>query len=131
MTKLIRPILPGFLLIILAASALAETKVPVPTQGSIQGTIIEKRGYVMAGLPVIARNIVTGAEYQTTSRAGAGPSAERRDGFDALRHIGLVTDANADFSFDNLEPGRYLIASECEGVDHIIGAVVFEPGKTA
>jgi cellulose synthase/poly-beta-1,6-N-acetylglucosamine synthase-like glycosyltransferase len=131
MTKLIRPILPGFLLIILAASALAETKVPVPTQGSIQGTIIEKRGYVMAGLPVIARNIVTGAEYQTTSRAGAGPFAERRDGFDALRHIGLVTDANADFSFDNLEPGRYLIASECEGVDHIIGAVVVEPGKTA
>jgi len=131
MTKLIRPILPGFLLIILAASALAETKVPVPTQGSIQGTIIEKRGYVMAGLPVIARNIVTGAEYQTTSRAGAGPSAERRDGFDALRHIGLVTDANADFAFDNLEPGRYLIASECEGVDHIIGAVVVEPGKTA
>jgi len=131
MTKLIRPILPGFLLIILAASALAETKVPVPTQGSIQGTIIEKRGYVMAGLPVIARNIVTGAEYQTTSRAGAGPSAERRDGFDALRHIGLVTDANADFSFENLEPGRYLIASECEGVDHIIGAVVVEPGKTA
>ncbi|HZM89965.1 MAG TPA: glycosyltransferase [Blastocatellia bacterium] len=131
MTKLIRPILPGFLLIILAASALAETKVPVPTQGSIQGTIIEKRGYVMAGLPVIARNIVTGTEYQTTSRAGAGPSAERRDGFDALRHIGLVTDANADFSFENLEPGRYLIASECEGVDHIIGAVVVEPGKTA
>ena len=129
MKKIFRPSIPGFLILILAAAALAENK--APAYGSIQGTIIEKRGYVMAGLTVTARNVATGAEYQTTSRAGANATAERRDGFDSLRQSGLLTDANADFSFDNLEAGRYLITSECEGVDQIIGLAIVEPGKSS
>ncbi len=125
MIKLLRPALLGMLFFALAGLTHAEK------QASIQGTIVEKRGYVMAGLTVTARNTATGAEYQTTSRAGAGSSTERRDGFDALRQLGLITDANADFSFDNLEPGRYVIASECPGVDRILGSAVVEAGKTA
>ena len=125
MIKLLKPTLFGILLCVLAGPA------PAQSQASIQGTIIEKRGYVMAGLTVTARNIATGAEHQTTSRAGAAASRERRDGFDSLRQIGLLTDANADFSFDSLEPGRYVIASECPGVDRILGFAVVEAGKTA
>jgi hypothetical protein len=128
MTNVFRLTLPGILSIICAASALAANK--PPSQGSIQGTIVEKRGYVMAGLTVTARNIATGVEYQTTSRAGADASAERRDGFDALRQIGLLTDATGDFSFENLDPGRYLLASECQGVDRILGSAIVEAGKT-
>lgn len=129
MTNLIRPILPAIIIVVLAASALAGSQTSV--RGSIKGTIIDNRGYVMAGLTVIARNVATGVEYQTKSVAGAGPSVVRRDGFDALRQIGLLTDANGDFSFDNLEPGRYLITSECQGVDRIIGSGKVEAGKTA
>jgi cellulose synthase/poly-beta-1,6-N-acetylglucosamine synthase-like glycosyltransferase len=127
MTNLLRPILPGIVVIVLAASALAGSQAPV--NGSIKGTIIEKRGYVMAGLTVIARNVANGVEYQTTSVAGAGPSVLRRDGFDALRQIGVLTDANGDFTFDSLEPGRYLVTSECQGVDRIIGSAQVEAGK--
>jgi len=125
MIKLLRPTLLGLLLFVLAGPANAEN------QASIQGTIVEKRGYVMAGLTVRARNIATGAEYQTTSRAGAGAPTESRDGFDSLRQLGVITDASADFSFDNLEPGRYVLASECPGVERILGSAVVEAGKTA
>lgn len=128
MTNLLRPILPGIVVIILAASALAGSQASV--KGSIKGTIIENRGYVMAGLTVIARNVATGVEYQTTSVAGAGPSALRRDGFDALRQVGLLTDANGEFTFESLEPGRYRVTSECQGVDRIIGSARVEAGKT-
>jgi cellulose synthase/poly-beta-1,6-N-acetylglucosamine synthase-like glycosyltransferase len=120
-----RPALLGILLLVLAAPARSES------QASIQGTIVEKRGYVMAGLTVTARNVATGAEYQTTSKAGANATAERRDGFDSLRQVGVITDANADFSFDGLEPGRYVITSECPGVERIIGSALVERGKTA
>jgi len=124
MIKLLRPTLLGMLLLVLAGLTHAENK------ASIQGTIVEKRGYVMAGLTVTARNASTGTEYQATSRPGAGSAAERRDGFDSLRQLGVITDANADFSFYNLEPGRYVIASECPGVDRILGSVAVEGGKT-
>ena len=61
MISLLRPALPGVLLIALAASALAESRA-TSKGGSIQGTIVDKRGYVMAGLTVTARNAATGAE---------------------------------------------------------------------
>src|SRR6185503_12564319 len=120
MTNLLRSTLPAILLMILAASGLAENA--AKSKGSILGTIVDKRGYVMAGLTVTARHVSSGAEYQTTSRPGAAAFAERRDGFDSLRQIGVLTDANGDFSFENLEPGRYVIWSECPGVDRIIGS---------
>ena len=125
MTNHLRLALPGALLFVLAALAHAENK------ASIQGTIVDKRGYVMAGLTVTARNAATGAEYQTISRPAADSSSERRDGFEALRQLGLVNDAIADFSFYDLEPGRYVIASDCPGVDRILGSATVETGKTA
>ena len=129
MTNLLRSTLPAILLMILAASGLAENA--AKSKGSILGTIVDKRGYVMAGLTVTARHVSSGAEYQTTSRPGAAAFAERRDGFDSLRQIGVLTDANGDFSFENLEPGRYVIWSECPGVDRIIGSATVQTGKPA
>src|SRR5712692_1327675 len=100
MTKLLRPTLLGIFLSVLAGPAHAEN------QASIQGTITEKRGYIMAGLSVMARNNSTGKEYETTS------------------------DATGAFSFDTVEPGRYVLASDCPGEDRILGSAVVEAGKT-
>lgn len=100
MTKLFRLALLGVLLSVLAGSARSEN------QASIQGTIIEKRGYIMAGLTVSARNNSTGKEYETTS------------------------DATGAFSFATVEPGRYVLSSECPGEDRILGSAVVEAGKT-
>lgn len=128
MINVFRLILPGILFVVSAGATLAGP--PPSTRGSIQGTIVEKRGYVLEGLTVVARNVATGDVYETTSRPGANALAERRDGFDSLRQIGLLTDANGDFSFEKLEPGRYVITSECSGIDRIIGSAKIEAGKT-
>ena len=101
MTKLLRPTLLGLLLLVLISPAHAAGA------RSIQGKITEVRGYIMTGLTVIARNSATGKEHQTTS------------------------DSTGAFFFDNLESGRYVLASECPGVDRILGASVVEAGKTA
>ncbi|MEK6410842.1 MAG: glycosyltransferase, partial [Acidobacteriota bacterium] len=114
----------GIVLCVLAGPARAEN------QASIRGTIIEKRGYAMVGLTVRARNNATGTEYQTTSRPGVESSSDSRDGFDSLRQLRLITDGIASFSFDNLEPGRYVLASACPGEDRILGSAVVEAGKT-
>jgi cellulose synthase/poly-beta-1,6-N-acetylglucosamine synthase-like glycosyltransferase len=124
MPNLIKPLLPAVILLILAGLADAAT------EPAIRGRIIDKRGYAMAGLTVIARNSATGAEYQTTSCESAEPPAEGRAGAD-LRQLGLVNDASAVFAFDNLAPGRYVLSSECPGVDRIIGSADVETGKTA
>ena len=124
MIKLFRPTVLGILLFAATGAAHAADKT------SIQGTIVEKRGYVMAGLTVWARNKATGTEYQTTSRPGAETAADSRDGLDALRQLRVITDANAEFSFDNVEPGRYVIASDCPGVDRILGSALVEAAKT-
>lgn len=115
----------GVVLLALAASAHAATQV------SIQGKIIDKRGYVMAGLTVTARNKSTGREYQTTSRAATEAAPDSRDGLDSLRQLGLITDATAAFSFEDLEPGDYLLFTDCPGVDRIIGSTAVQPGKTS
>jgi cellulose synthase/poly-beta-1,6-N-acetylglucosamine synthase-like glycosyltransferase len=98
---LLRPTLLGILLFVFISPAQAAGG------RSIQGKITEVRGYIMTGLTVTARNTSTGKEYQTTS------------------------DSTGAFFFDNLEPGRYVLASECIGVDRILGSSVVEPGKTA
>ncbi|MEK6325714.1 MAG: glycosyltransferase [Acidobacteriota bacterium] len=100
MTTLFRSALLGVLLFVLAVPAHAEN------QGSIKGTITEKRGYIMAGLTVRARNNSTRKEYETTS------------------------DASGAFSFDTIEHGRYVLASDCPGEDRILGSAVVEAGKT-
>src|SRR2546428_55657 len=101
MTKVFRSALLGVLLSVLAGSARSEN------QASIQGTIIEKRGYIMTGLTVTARNKSTHKQYETTS------------------------DATGAFSFATIEPGRYMLSSECPGEDRILGSAVVEAGKTA
>ncbi|HXF41114.1 MAG TPA: glycosyltransferase [Blastocatellia bacterium] len=100
MKKLIRSALPGIL--ILSLSALAHAA----TEPSIQGKIIEVRGYIMTGLTVKARDKATGRETET------------------------VSDSKGSFSFDSLEPGNYVIASECPGLDRILGSVTVQAGKT-
>jgi cellulose synthase/poly-beta-1,6-N-acetylglucosamine synthase-like glycosyltransferase len=101
MIKVLRPTLLGILLFVVISPAHAAGA------RSIQGKITEVRGYIMTGLTVTARNSSTAKEYQTTS------------------------DTTGAFFFDNLEPGRYVLASECPGVDRILGAAVVEAGKTA
>ena len=100
MTKLFRSALLAVLLSVLAGSARSEN------QASIQGTIIEKRGYIMTGLTVSARNNSAGKQYETTS------------------------DAAGAFWFGNVEPGRYVLSSECPGEDRILGSAVVDAGKT-
>src|SRR3989442_13649939 len=97
----IRSLLVAFVVLTLAGLARADS------QPSIQGKIIDKRGYIMHGLIVKARNQSPGQEYEITS------------------------DEKGSFSFDNLEPGRYLIASECPGLDRILGATLVEADQTA
>jgi cellulose synthase/poly-beta-1,6-N-acetylglucosamine synthase-like glycosyltransferase len=124
MTKLLRLTILGVVFSVLSSSSHAETP------ASIRGKIIDKRGYVMAGLTVRARNNASGTEYQTTSQASR-EAADSRDGLDSMRQVGLITDGAAVFSFEDLEPGRYVLISACPGVDPIIGSVLVEAGKTA
>lgn len=124
MTKLLRFTLLGVLFSILSGPCHAET----PT--SIRGKIIDKRGYVMEGLTVRARNTTSGAEYQTTSQPSREPN-DSRDGLDSLRQLGLITDGTAAFSFEGVEPGNYALSSECPGMDRILGSAVVEAGQTA
>jgi len=100
MIKLFKPALLGILFSVLAGAAYAQT------QPSIQGTIVEKRGYIMKGLTVRARNKSNNREYQT------------------------ISDGTGAFVFETVEPGRYVLASECPGSDLILGSVVVEAGKT-
>jgi cellulose synthase/poly-beta-1,6-N-acetylglucosamine synthase-like glycosyltransferase len=101
MTRLFRFILFGILFSAFSAPVLAES------HPSIQGKITEVRGYPMAGLTVRARNNSTGNGYETTS------------------------DEKGNFSFDGLEPGRYVLVSDCEGLDRILGSASVESSQTA
>src|SRR6266404_8261608 len=124
MTKLQSLTILGVLFSVLSGSSSAETP------SSIRGKIIDERGYVMAGLTVRARNTENGTEYQTTSQAARQP-ADNHDGLDSLRQTGLLTEGIAVFSFEGLEPGRYVLISACPGVDQILGSAVVESGKNA
>jgi cellulose synthase/poly-beta-1,6-N-acetylglucosamine synthase-like glycosyltransferase len=123
MTKLLRLTILGVLFSALSGPSYAETP------ASIQGKIVDQRGYVMAGLTVRARNNATGTEYQTTSRANPQP-ADNHDWLDSLRQTGVLTEGTAVFSFEGLEPGRYVLVSECPGMDRILGSAVVEAGRT-
>ncbi len=124
MTKLLRLTILGVIFSALPGLCRAETP------ASILGKIVDKRGYVMAGLTVRARNNANGTEYQTTSEASR-EAPDSHDGLDSLRQVGLINDGTAVFSFEGLEPGRYVLVSECPGVDRILGSALVEAGKTA
>jgi len=98
--KLINFLFLGLFFFAPPAAALAEAP------PSIQGKIVEVRGYVMHGLTVRALNNSTGTEYET------------------------ISDEKGSFTFSGLEPGRYSLASECEGLDRILGSAVVEASKT-
>ncbi|HXU40629.1 MAG TPA: glycosyltransferase [Blastocatellia bacterium] len=119
-----------FLAILVVLFSVLSVSSSAETPSSILGKIIDERGYVMAGLTVRARNTETGTEYQTTSQA-ARQSPDNHDGLDSLRQVGLLTEGTAVFSFEGLEPGRYVLISACPGVDQILGSAVVESGKTA
>ena len=89
------------LLSLLSAAAFAQAS------GSLHGIITEHRGYVMYGLTVFARNLATGEERKA------------------------VADDKANFRFDNLTPGSYLLYADCQNVERIFGNATIESGKTA
>src|SRR6185369_7744768 len=108
-------LLIGMNAVCLAAGGPSQTV----SKTTIRGTIVEKRGYVMAGLTVRARNRTTGTEYQTTSRAATETLPDSRDGLDPLRQLHLINDATAEFTFEDVEPGRYVVDAECQGSERI------------
>ena len=129
MTKLLNPIVVGILLLIGTVHA-AEKPSP-QAQPSIQGRIVDKRGYIMAGLTVTARNGETGAEHQTISTPESAGVATRASDADNQRQPAAKTEPAAIFSFERLEPGRYVLFADCIGIDRILGSAVVVPGKTA
>ena len=129
MTKLLHPIIVGILLLI--GSVHAAEKPSSQGQPSIQGRIVDKRGYIMAGLTVTARHSETGAEYQTISTPESAAVPSRASDADNQRQPAAKTEPAAIFSFERLEPGRYVLVADCIGIDRILGSVVVLPGKTA
>jgi cellulose synthase/poly-beta-1,6-N-acetylglucosamine synthase-like glycosyltransferase len=109
MKKLFRSTLLPILVCLIVCPALAEAppSLKPAMTASLSGKITEVRGYIMTGLTVTARNKSTGKEYQTTS------------------------DSKGGFVFENLEPGAYVVDSQCPGLEHIIGAATVEAGKSA
>src|SRR5262249_17579573 len=92
-----------FLTVLLIVSSASVARAEPP---SIDGRIYDLRGYVMHGLTVRAINKATGAEYKT------------------------ISDDNARFAFASLEPGRYVLASECPGLEKILGSADVTAGET-
>jgi cellulose synthase/poly-beta-1,6-N-acetylglucosamine synthase-like glycosyltransferase len=86
---------------LLSAAAFAQAT------GSLHGIITEHRGYVMYGLTVFARNLATGEEQKA------------------------VSDDKANFRFDSLPPGDYLLYADCKNVERIFGNATITSGKTA
>src|SRR5215471_19463072 len=76
------------------------------TPPALTGQARDVRGYVLEGLTITARNASTGAEQETTS------------------------DANGVFTYQSLEPGRYILSAQTVGVERMLSAVKVEAGKT-
>ncbi len=101
MKKLIRPGLTFLLALLFTPCADAAER------GSILGNIVEHRGYRMAGLTVVAINQESAARSEATSSP------------------------TGSFAFDDLEPGPYILVTECRGVERVINRVNVQPGKPA
>jgi cellulose synthase/poly-beta-1,6-N-acetylglucosamine synthase-like glycosyltransferase len=131
MINRLRPTLLGILLLIIAGPVSAAEKPTPQNQPSIQGRIVDKRGYIMAGLTVTARHTSTGAEYQTISLPEPEAVATHINEVDAQKQTNTKPEPAAVFSFERLEPGRYVLAADCINIDRILGSAVVVPGKTA
>src|ERR1051325_2214036 len=78
------------------------------TDGSLHGTIKDPRGYTMYGLGVVAYNQTTGADP-----------------------VYATADDNAEFVFDHLEPGLYLLTAQAQNIERIFSKVTVAAGQTA
>ncbi len=99
MKKLLKSVLVMILFSLLTCVVRAQADT------SIQGKIVEMRGYVMHGLTVTARNNATGREYKTAS------------------------DEKGAFRFDDVEPGSYGLEAQCQGSQDMAGFAKVEAGK--
>ncbi|HXG68677.1 MAG TPA: carboxypeptidase-like regulatory domain-containing protein, partial [Blastocatellia bacterium] len=98
MPKFFKPIILVFIFLFSGVAAFAGPS------AAIEGNIFDPRGYIMAGLTVMARNHAAGREYQTYS------------------------DDKGAFVFQNVEPGRYVVTTGYPGLERMIGAVDAEAG---
>lgn len=103
MKKLAKLLMPLSLLLLGALQALAGP--PVPSEGRIDGEILDQRGYQMAGLTVTALGRFKGNRYEAT------------------------TDPDGSFAFNDVQPDRYTLFADCPGIERIIYSVVVEPGR--
>jgi len=74
------------------------------TPASIKGKLIDPRGYKVGDLTVVARGDVTGHEYQAT------------------------TYASGSFVVEKVQPDRYTVASESEGMERSVATVTVAAG---
>jgi cellulose synthase/poly-beta-1,6-N-acetylglucosamine synthase-like glycosyltransferase len=95
------------LVLALVATAQGYAGPPVPSEGRIDGVILDLRGYKMTGLTVTAIGRFKANRYQVT------------------------TDAEGGFVFNDVQPDRYTLVADCPGVERIIYSVVVEPGHNS
>lgn len=119
MTKLFYAILLTTLLPLLS---FAE---PATTTGSLRGTIYDPRGYIISGVTVFARDFETGEEFKTVADKIVEEVIEEATAIQPAKTV-----KKAAFSFENLAPGRYLLYSQCNQIERLMGSVFVEAGKT-
>ncbi len=87
------------ILLLLLCTFAAFAEIAKPTTGLVQGTIFDPRGYTIYGVTVIARNQTTGEEQNA------------------------IANEKAEFVFNALQPGNYLLIAEYEGVEKLLQSV--------
>lgn len=94
-------------LALIIISFLCMTRVGTAATGDavISGTIIDPRGYQMAGLTVTAVGESGGLSYR------------------------VVSEADGSFTFPAVQPGSYVLYSDCPGLERVIASVNAEPGN--
>src|SRR5262245_6473887 len=106
MNKLIKTAIPLVWLVLIAAAPVFAGP-PVPSEGRIEGRIVDPRGYQMTGLTVTARGRLKGNQYEAT------------------------TDPKGNFVFEDVQPDLYTLFSDCPGIERVIESVVIEPARGA
>lgn len=86
--------------VICSASAWAQTS------GQLRGKIYDPRGYTIYGVTVLARDKATGEEVKA------------------------IADDKAQFAFEGLAPGNYLLYAQCQNMERIMGSARVEAAKT-
>ncbi|HWC76074.1 MAG TPA: glycosyltransferase, partial [Blastocatellia bacterium] len=126
---------PLWLLLSVVTAPAAAVGASAVTPGSIQGHIMDPRGYVMAGVPVTARNTETNRVYEayTTDQVYTGEKDVTsipigkltRFFFEGIEPGGKL----AGFFIEGIEPGRYVVTSQYEGLERMVDVAQVEAGK--